>query len=58
MTSTELTADQLHLIAQVAVEAVADDPQAYHPDTRQAVLHAGRVCGVPALYLQLLEGVA
>lgn len=43
------------IAAQVAVEAVANDPEAYDAVTREAVLRNGEEQGVAAFYLDMLR---
>jgi len=43
------------IVAQVAVEAVANCPDGYEADTRAAVLAEGEAQGVAALYLDMLR---
>lgn len=46
------------IAAQVAVEAIANDPDGYDDETRAAVLSNGVDQGVAALYLDMIRNGA
>lgn len=54
MTNTT-TAQQHKLVAQLAVEAVINDPMAYDHDTVETVKAVARSAGVAKFYLDQLE---
>lgn len=55
-TGWDVTAMTALMAAQVAVEAVANDPAAYDTTTRQLVLANGEAHGVAEFYLSMIRG--
>lgn len=45
------------ITAQVACEAIANNPDAYEPDTIAAVIHTATYAGVSDFYLDMLKAL-